>query len=439
MGLTSSQPLDVEQEVVMVEAPPTPLPPPSHYQHDMFQIIMMIVEATKAKKNYGKDLKDLHSDIPTIQIMGELKLALKVYETMKVSMSDYSQYFLKQEIEYHYRMKLQKRLLDINQMLQPKRLHMLSDVGPDSEEGLLDEKYILTHLPDMKIRESPYNTSCSSFLATLLMAGYSRCSYPPQMTAAQRDDPYVQFAILRDFYIRYMINKELPHRTGCFSPKLRIRLQVDFNRKGGAVTEAALVVDMKKLDTVLRKQLKKRCRFLVNLVNVKYTGLQDGHNTVLIFDLHDKIIEYFDPNMESAVELEAIADGLMESTVVREWANGDVRAPVFSTFNFCPMVAGLQEGPFCAHYSILYMWLRLNCPNASSPELLAEFMWYTPAERGVIVKAFTCHMWNAMASIGLLGKGKGQLIPTVDEVNDDSNFDIEDVNRRILLARKLVQ
>lgn len=234
------------------------------------------------------------------------------------------------------------------------------------------------------------------------------CEFPPGVS-----DPYAEFAPLKEHYLDYLIRVEL--RKGCtLLPGVALRIQAvqptwqqlvetkpslwvfrDHPERlrlapeiAGTLQkmerEAAPIYSMVQWLTPV-PTIPKGCTLAVAPLYLEIVGDRpDTHTAALVWD--SGVWEYIEPNGPDAGWASAVVSGLSPL--------GNVTLPT----EWCPAGTVIQAGPYCAHFSMLYTWLRLQCPREPVWKHMAS---YSRADQGRIVTAFTCHMWQQLESIGV--------------------------------------
>lgn len=308
-----------------------------------------------------------------------------------------------------------------NQLAEAESLQNAVSLAKPLLESTVVEKQLAAPAVSRKVDVA--KSTPRQFLQYLLQQGPS-CTFPSQMTAYEREHPYRSFAPLRPYYLQYALTKELPARgfePGCHTLQLTEKLQLDSQGLVKPNVKEAQRHFLPEFDKQLSKIIQKRlqgqtqCRYVALPIFLRpYVQGDDvfpGHAMMVIIDLKAQTVEYFEPNGPNA-EWAQLVSSVLKKLFKRS---------VLSQFTYvppeqlCPQIGSqpVQEGAYCAHYSLLYAWLRVACADCSRSQITEDFLRYTPTERLFIVRAFTCHMWLSMEAAGLLGKrpdGRGRLV-----------------------------
>lgn len=263
-----------------------------------------------------------------------------------------------------------------------------------------------------------------------LLAQSQQCQLPKEMTAEQRADPYKQFTYYREFYLTYALTKELPAlniTNACYNKKAKIELE-------GTTSSVQLLlqsphqvevkfqpIDQPTIEQFYKTYVKAQkqnsdCRLFIVQMGIKVTDLLKrsfGHQMSLIVDSKTRVIEYMEPNGAESAWVQSVSEALQKF-----FQSGDtpLRAYRFEEpMNICPI--GIQEGPYCAHYSLLYDWLRVACNGCDAKRINSDLSLFAPSQRKAIVNSFTCHMWNSVANAGLLKENNFSVVKKMERIN----------------------
>lgn len=248
------------------------------------------------------------------------------------------------------------------------------------------------------------------FLNQLLSQAKEGCHWPSNMSAKDLEDPYLAFTFYRPYYLRYMLQTELPklgYMSGCHLKQEPVTVSILFRDK--EEYQQLSVWAHPDLDSTIRMLLQqnKNCSLLVMRLEWKIMYSLIGHEMSLVIDLDKQTIEYMEPNgPEDADWIDAVVDALesffQKSQLFRTFK-------ILPPFQVCPI--RIQFKPHCAHYSILYDWLRIACSHCEANAIADAFSKYDKESNELIIEAFTCHMWRKMGDIGLLDQFRDQPYP----------------------------
>ncbi len=144
---------------------------------------------------------------------------------------------------------------------------------------------------------------------------------------------------------------------------------------------------MSNADTVKAKQFRK----------IEST---EGHLTALVVDHATRQINYFEPNGQVAQWLPVVNRRLL-ITMKEMYPDYNLTGTLVQE---CPR-RGIQyyaEDSRCANWSMLYLYLRINCPFATSKELESFAGDLDDDELQQLMTGWMCFMWGYAASHGLI-------------------------------------
>jgi hypothetical protein len=128
-----------------------------------------------------------------------------------------------------------------------------------------------------------------------------------------------------------------------------------------------------------------------------------GHANVLLVDKTKKTIELFEPH-GSSLEVEEAENRIGEAVVwlVMNQILTEAEIPSYKIelpHNFCPY-SWQTKLPLCTYYSLLYLLLRVGCPNLSRDALLTvTFSSSLDKKHILLLNAFHCFIEKAIQDI----------------------------------------
>lgn len=117
-----------------------------------------------------------------------------------------------------------------------------------------------------------------------------------------------------------------------------------------------------------------------------------AHSTILLVDNKNKTIEYFDPNGPSKTSYFHQGEDAAREIATKYYPTHKF----IPMIDFCPLFGDLTQfagRPYCAHWSLLYAYIRTYCPNLSRKEIVNLLL--EKEEEGYdLVYKFTCFLWE---------------------------------------------
>lgn len=302
------------------------------------------------------------------------------------------------------------KLVGVRQKLQEWALSLVMEGVPCVEDIPRSAVSVLPEPGEPGEPISPLRSPVE-FLNQLLSQAKEGCHWPAKMSVKDRENPYLAFTFYRPYYLRYMLKTELPqlgYVSGCQLRQEPVTVSILFrDRTDYKVLSVWAHPD---LDITTRRLLQqnKKCRLLLLRLEYKVMYSQIGHEMSLVIDLDKQTIEYMEPNgPEVADWIDSVVDALesffQKSQLFKTFT-------ILPPFQVCPTRIQFDKG-YCAHYSILYDWLRIACSHCEDNSIADAFSKYDKESNELIIEAFTCHMWRKMADIGLLEQFRDQPYP----------------------------
>lgn len=299
------------------------------------------------------------------------------------------------------RQQLVRQIQELQRQREENEMWALQLVLPKGEKPVAPLQSKTPYQPQPGDPPAPVSAKKSpvEFLNLLLAEGKKKCDWPREMTAEDRQDPYTQFFPYRAYYLRYMLQHELPklgYTQGCVTKEeLDIGLEMI---TGFHVVSAQPSIE--EFEMQVRSLLSDpTCNLIVTRLGWNLPGV-GAHAMSLVIDTRRRQIEYMEPNGPDTTWADNVSDFLR-----RYFSKG----VVLKNFTFVPPLqacsARIQYEDYCAHYSLLYNWLRVACDSCSANTIASTFSKYSVDQNLKIINAFTCHMWKKMRDIGFLGNG----------------------------------
>lgn len=299
------------------------------------------------------------------------------------------------------RQQLVQQIQELQRQREENERWALQLVLPKGEKPLIPLQSKTPYQPQPGDPPAPVSAKKSpvEFLNLLLAEGKKKCDWPRQMTDKDKEDPYTQFFAYRAYYLRYMLQHELPklgYTQGCVANKeldIALEMITGFHVVSAQPSIAEFEMEVRSL------LADPGCNLIVVALGWNLPGV-GGHAMSLVIDTRRRQIEYMEPNGPDTTWADNVSDFLR-----RYFSQG----VVLKDFTFVPPLQAcstrIQYEEYCAHYSLLYNWLRVACDSCSANTIASTFAKYSVDQNLKIINAFTCHMWKKMQAVGLLGGG----------------------------------
>lgn len=342
---------------------------------------------------------------------GLLKLSLSEEKTLEYKKKIEE---LKQEGKISQLIKLQDQRRDMERRALAlatgrKEKHKLYPTIIQAEQPYQDRPGDPAVVPVEDYRRTPV-----AFLNVLLQQSKNGCEWPDDMTDQEREEPYQNFWPYRAYYVKYMISKELPqlgYTQGCMSREPRFELLVVLDKEQGYSYNNRVTLSANFLPELQRLLQDQSCDLIpidLYYADVRKPGVSRHHMSLLV-QKSTKRLEFVEPNGTDDIPwipgmLKALSGVFLEHGM---YMDNKQYPPLLQGYTLVPPVEScpvrFQFAGYCAHYTILYHWLKIACANRCDqnaiPRALAQ---YSEQENLDIINAFTCHMWRVISKLGLL-------------------------------------
>lgn len=337
---------------------------------------------------------------------------------------------LKLSLSEEKTLEYKKKLAELKQEGQISQLIKLQDERRDMERRALalatgkKEKLHTVIAAEQPYQDRPrdpavvpvedYRRTPVAFLNVLLQQSKHGCEWPDGMTDEEREEPYQSFWPYRSYYVKYMISKELPqlgYTQGCMSREPRFELLVVLDKKQGYSYNRRIRVSENFVSELQRLLQEPSCNLIpidLYYADIKNPG-DSRHHMSLLVEKSSKRLEFVEPNGTDDIPwipgmLKALSEIFLKHGI---YTDDKQYPPLLPGYTLVPPVEScpvrFQYTGYCAHYTILYHWLKIACANKCGPNDIPKALaQYTEQENLDIINAFTCHMWRVISKLGLL-------------------------------------
>lgn len=155
----------------------------------------------------------------------------------------------------------------------------------------------------------------------------------------------------------------------------------------------------------------QRTDTVMNILRKRAYRIRVSHMTAGLVDRNQKTIEFFDPfGYKPWVppivhELQRYFHSLPEFTDYK----------MISPLDYCPRISwqGIAQDEMCANWSMLYLVLRLTCPNLSRSEVIDLLLSRGPDYLHMVMTHWVCYMWQYAEARGIIQADEYSLVLSV--------------------------